>query len=69
MPDETVEKVETELNTTNLSELKFTKSQIVNSKKYRIRKDLVTALLDENKLYSFDEVDDLIVKFLKKEVN
>ncbi|MFR0018661.1 MAG: hypothetical protein ACLRU3_01770 [Paraclostridium sp.] len=54
---------------TNLDELKFTKSQIVNSKKYRIRKDLVNALLDEDKLYSFDEVDKLINKFMKSKVN
>ena len=54
---------------TNLDELKFTKFQIVNSKKYRIRKDLVNALLDEDKLYSFDEVDKLINKFMKSKVN
>lgn len=54
---------------TNLDELKFAKSQIVNSKKYRIRKDLVNALLDEDKLYSFDEVDKLINKFMKSKVN
>lgn len=54
---------------TNLDELKFTKSQIVNSKKYRIRKDLINALLDEDKLYSFDEVDKLINKFMKSKVN
>ena len=67
MPEETIEK--TELNTTNLNELKFTKSQIVNSKKYSIRRDLINAVLDENILYSLDEVDNLINKFLKKEVN
>lgn len=69
MPEETVEKTESELNTTNLNELKFTKSQIANSKKYNIRRDLINAILDENTLYSLDEVDNLINKFLKKEVN
>lgn len=54
---------------TNLDELKFTKTQIVDSKKYKIRKDLVNALLDEDKLYSFDEVDKLINKFMKSKVN
>ena len=54
---------------TNLDELKFTKTQIVDSKKYKIRKDLVNALLDEDTLYSFDEVDKLINKFMKSKVN
>ena len=69
MQEETIEKTESELNTTNLNELKFTKSQIANSKKYSIRRDLINAILDENILYSLDEVDNLINKFLKKEVN
>ncbi|EQK51625.1 hypothetical protein [Clostridioides difficile] len=35
---------------------KFTKEQIVNSKKYVNRKDLLNAILKENDLYSFSEV-------------
>lgn len=57
------------LSKENLEELKFTKNQIVNSKKYKVRRDLIDALLDENKLYSFDEVDKLIKKFMKSKVN
>ncbi|WP_334310139.1 hypothetical protein [Clostridioides difficile] len=44
---------------------KFTKEQIVNSKKYVNRKDLLNAILEENELYSFSQVDDRINKFMK----
>ncbi|CZR83210.1 Uncharacterised protein [Clostridioides difficile] len=44
---------------------KFTKEQIVNSKKYVNRKDLLNAILKENELYSFSEVEDRINKFMK----
>ena len=47
---------------------KFTKEQLVNAKKYSNRKDLLNALLQENKLYSFDETDELINKFESKKV-
>lgn len=47
---------------------KFTKEQLVNAKKYSNRKDLLNALLQENKLYSFDETDELINKFENKKV-
>lgn len=48
---------------------KFTKSQITSSKKYKNRRDLVNAILDDSKLYSIDEVDALIKQFMKNEVN
>ncbi|MDC2909867.1 hypothetical protein POL28_19575 [Clostridioides difficile] len=44
---------------------KFTKEQIVNSKKYVNRKDLLNAILKENELYSFSQVDDRINNFMK----
>ncbi|MCE4868708.1 hypothetical protein LW095_19045 [Clostridioides difficile] len=44
---------------------KFTKEQIVNSKKYVDRKDLLNAILEENELYSFSQVDDRINNFMK----
>ncbi|WP_413840595.1 MULTISPECIES: hypothetical protein [unclassified Clostridioides] len=44
---------------------KFTKEQIVNSKKYVNRKDLLNAILKENELYSFSEVEEIINKFMK----
>nr|WP_074183973.1 hypothetical protein [Clostridioides difficile] len=47
------------------TDYKFTKEQIVNSKKYVNRKDLLNAILKENELYSFSEVEDRINKFMK----
>ncbi|WP_413927560.1 hypothetical protein [Clostridioides sp. ES-S-0048-02] len=44
---------------------KFSKEQIVNSKKYVNRKDLLNAILQENELYSFSEVEDMINNFMK----
>ncbi|WP_413926962.1 hypothetical protein [Clostridioides sp. ES-W-0017-02] len=44
---------------------KFTKEQIVNSKKYVNRKDLLNAILKENELYSFSDVEEIIDKFMK----
>ncbi|WP_270942512.1 hypothetical protein [Romboutsia lituseburensis] len=46
----------------------FTKSQIINSEKYRNRRDLLTAILEEDKNYSVEHVNTLIDKFMKSEV-
>ena len=47
---------------------KFTKEQLVNAKKYSNRRDILNALLEADKLYSFGETDELINKFEKKKV-
>ncbi|HFG9240153.1 TPA: hypothetical protein ACGI57_000739 [Clostridioides difficile] len=47
------------------TDYKFTKEQIVNSKKYVNRKDLLNAILRENELYSFSEVEKIINNFMK----
>lgn len=52
----------------NKIEIKYTKNNILNSKKYQNRKDLLNVLL-EDKEYSFKEVDVLIDKFMKGKVN
>ncbi|WP_227862123.1 hypothetical protein [Clostridioides sp. ZZV14-6153] len=44
---------------------KFTKEQIVNSKRYVNRKDLLNAILKDDELYSFSQVEDRINKFMK----
>ncbi|MDW0089359.1 hypothetical protein RHK27_03215 [Clostridioides difficile] len=44
---------------------KFTKEQIVNSKRYVNRKDLLNAILKEDELYSFSEVEEIINNFMK----
>lgn len=53
----------------NSDEAKFTKEQILNSKKYSEKRDLINALLENNKSYSLAEVDEMIEKFMKEGVN
>lgn len=52
----------------NKSEVKFTKENILKSKRYQNRKDLLNVIL-EDKEYSFSEVDALIDKFMKGKVS
>lgn len=46
----------------------FAKEQLLKSKKYTDKKDLLNVLLEEGKTYTAKAVDDLIDSFLKKEV-
>jgi hypothetical protein len=48
---------------------KFTKEQILASAKYRNRRDLVDALLDENIEYTIETVDELVNSFMKGKVS
>lgn len=41
----------------------FTKSQLVKSQKYIHRRDALNALLNDEKAYSFAEVDEILKKF------
>lgn len=50
------------------SEQKFNKEQILASAQYANRRDLVDALLDENKSYTFETVDNMIEKYKKGQV-
>ena len=52
-------------NETNTS---FTKEQLYSSKKYEMQKDIIGVMLEGDKEYTFDEVDNLIKEFLKREV-
>ena len=47
---------------------RFTKAQLMASNKYANRKDLIGALLDDNKDYTTAQVDELIEKYLKGKV-
>lgn len=47
---------------------RFDKAQLLTSKKYASRKDLIGVLLAENTTYTTDEVDALIEKYLKGQV-
>lgn len=46
----------------------FTKNQLILSKKYSDRKDLLNVLLEDKKSYSIKEVDKLIDNFMKAKV-
>lgn len=47
----------------------FSKKQLLNSEKYAGYKDLLSAVLSEGVMYTFDETDKFIEGFLKKEVD
>lgn len=47
----------------------FKKSQLMASKRYQNKVDLVDALLSDDKEYTLDEVDKIIDNFLKGKVN
>lgn len=47
----------------------FTKQQILCSKKYKSRRDILGVLLNDNEEYTFDNVDSLLKKFMKGKVN
>ena len=46
----------------------YTKDQILLSEKYTKRRDLINALLEEDKEYTIEEVDAVMDKFLKGKV-
>ena len=48
---------------------KFSKAQILSSKQYAERKDLLEAILEDGKEYSKKEVEQQIQKFTKGKVN
>ena len=47
---------------------RFTKTQLVNSKKWAEQKDLAMTWLQDGKSYTHEEVKDLIDKFLNRKV-
>ncbi|MGY0393973.1 hypothetical protein [Fusobacterium sp. SYSU M8A802] len=60
-----MDKEKEEVKTT---ELKYSKEQLLKSKKYYNRRDLIGVLLDDKTEYSFTEVDAEIDKFMKRGV-
>ena len=54
---------------TTTSDAVFLKEQIYESKKYRNCKDIVEAILEDDKEYTIKEVDALIEEFRGKVVN
>ena len=47
---------------------RFPAADIIMSAKYADKRDILSALLDKNKSYSFDEVDKIITRFNKTKV-
>lgn len=52
-----------------MEESHYTKQQILSAEKYCRQRDLLGALLEESKMYSTDEVERLIQKFMKGKVD
>lgn len=46
----------------------FTKEQLIVSERYKNRRDVLQALLDSKKKYTFETVDKMIDKFMKGQV-
>jgi hypothetical protein len=47
---------------------RFTKEQLLSSKRYNGQKDIINAILKDGVLYTLEEVDALIEKFMKGKV-
>ena len=54
--------------TENKAAAAFTREQLAASKRYANRRDLINTLLEPGKLYTFEQVDGLIDKFMKGKV-
>ncbi|MGN9164964.1 hypothetical protein ACTNDY_06705 [Tissierellaceae bacterium HCP3S3_D8] len=50
------------------TENKFTKSQVLASKKLNYSKDLINAILEDGKIYTLKEVEETVNKYLEGEV-
>ena len=64
----TGESVEDSVSAVEDSTPKFTKKQLIESNWYSHRRDILTALLSDDEMYSHAAVDKLIKKFLKERV-
>ena len=51
-----------------VKESKFTKEALVNSKRFRNERDIVSALLEDGVEYTVSEVEEMITEYLKGEV-
>ena len=49
-------------------EILYSKEQIILSKKYSNRKDILNVLLKDDEEYSFSRIDEIIEEFMNKEV-
>ena len=56
-------------NETKKEDVKFTKEQILKSKKFKNRVDLIRVILQDNESYTLQELKKEIDKFMKRRVN
>ena len=49
-------------------EVLYSKEQIIASKKYSNRKDILNVLLKDDEEYTFSRIDEIIENFMNKEV-
>ena len=49
-------------------EILYSKEQIIASKKYSNRKDILNVLLKDDEEYTFSRIDEIIENFMNKEV-
>ena len=54
--------------TEDKTEVLFTKEQVLDSKKYSNRRDVLGAILVDGKTYTQEQVDSLLEKFMKGKV-
>lgn len=47
---------------------KYSKKQLISSKRYNGEEDIINAVLQDNKLYSIEETDALVENFMKGKV-
>ncbi|MGP1488397.1 MAG: hypothetical protein ACTTIX_04280 [Peptoanaerobacter stomatis] len=52
----------------NIDTDEFTKEQLIKSKKYEDKRDILNVILKNDELYSISKVDEMIEVFLKEEV-
>lgn len=52
-----------------VEELRFTKKQLISSKKFKDLKDVLAVVLTENKTYGVQEAEEIVQKFMKGKVN
>jgi hypothetical protein len=54
---------------TSTKEPKFTKESLLNAKRFRNERDLISALLEDGVEYTISEVEEMITNYLKGKVN
>ena len=57
-----------EVNDTKKVPLEFSKTQLANSERYKQYKDVITALLEDDKRYTIKQADAIINDYLKRSV-